>query len=348
VPVDNPLRHDDIPADSAHTDRNAESPAHATTRSAAARPAPSVPEIGDAGRRRDAGDSNTREQLAAGSKPRSIEATATSAGRDDRSIAGISPDSPAPHDDAARQEWRAVLSAAIRALEDDLKLGQADGRSPKAEDHEKLARLRLLYLAAGRRGEAMRTPEGVAAGPEQEFLTKTMYGLSTYLEASRPGSDSRRGALAASTLREAVALLGEQSALEVRNLAFCRRVVSFGVYESFLSKEGKYEFQPNQEVLLYAEVENFLSSGDAAAGYATTLRASYEILGPDGRRIGTVHNLGTSKDVCRNRRSDFFVRYFVNLPQRLNPGEYRLRLTVEDVSGNKAGEAEERFTIVDR
>ena len=242
------------------------------------------------------------------------------------------------------KQWKAVLAAAIRALSDQLtSLDESEWTPEQLQLH---ARLRLLYLAAGQRDAAMQLPAGATdEATSQKFWAETMLALHTYLDREKIKSDSRRGALAAGSLRKAVLELGETSMLQVRNLAFCRRVVSFGAYDAFATPEGKYQFEPNQEVLVYAELQNFTSSGDPSKGYTTTLRASYEILDAAGRRVGNVHNLGDSKDVCKNRRTDFFVRYFINLPTRLNPGEYRLRLTIEDTTGNKAGEAEETFTI---
>jgi hypothetical protein len=154
-------------------------------------------------------------------------------------------------------------------------------------------------------------------------------------------------------LREAISQLGQQCNLEVRNLAFCRRVTSFGVYDKFIAERPAgtlplaaeaYLFAPDQEVLIYAEIVNF-ASRESEKGFHTELKASYQILDAQGRRIGPIYDLGVSHDYCQQRRSDFFVRFHRHLPSGLPPGQYQLTLTIEDVQSNKVGESSVPFTI---
>ena len=64
-----------------------------------------------------------------------------------------------------------------------------------------------------------------------------------------------RAAEAKKSLDEAACKLGESAPLVVRGLAFSTEIQSYGCHTRF----ARDEFAPEQEVLLYAEVENFTS-----------------------------------------------------------------------------------------
>ncbi|MEX2186895.1 MAG: hypothetical protein WD875_08885 [Pirellulales bacterium] len=247
--------------------------------------------------------------------------------------------------DGPGEEWQVMLGATIRSLEAEL--------ASAAEGDDKVRRealLRLLYLVADRLDDAARPVP--ADKSEQQFWIDWLYGTSVYLDRRATPHDGQRAAVAADRLREAVNRLGEQANLAVSNLAFCRRVTSFGVYEPFASKGPKpaagqspqYEFAANQEVLLYAEVRNF-ASVPTEKGYHTQLRPSYQIFDIQGRRLGSVVELDESHDYCQRPRTDFFVCYHIYLPTRIDPGAYKLKLTIEDVHGHKVHENSVDFSI---
>ncbi|MEX0586174.1 MAG: hypothetical protein WD176_06000, partial [Pirellulales bacterium] len=249
-----------------------------------------------------------------------------------------------------QEEWEVMLSAAIRSLEERLR-ASGEATDPQCGSDQKT--LRLLYVAAGRREDALR-PIVELSATGQQFWNEWCFGTSICLEESAGTDDPRQATLAARHLREAVSQLGLQSNLEVRNLAFCRRVTSFGVYDRFVSErpagaapaesEG-YVFAPDQEVLIYAEIGNF-ASRPTAKGFHTELRAGYQILDGQGRRIGPLYDLGVSHDYCQQRRTDFFVRFHRHLPAALPAGRYQLTLTIEDLQSNKVGESSVPFTVV--
>jgi hypothetical protein len=58
-----------------------------------------------------------------------------------------------------------------------------------------------------------------------------------------------------------------------------------------------------------------------------------------------VTELGESQDYCQHRRRDFFVRYHLYLPSRIDPGDYKLKLTIEDVHSTKVAESTVEFSI---
>jgi hypothetical protein len=227
--------------------------------------------------------------------------------------------SSAGHEDhAPRERWQRYLHEAIESLE---------AQVEEHDDKHTHTLLRVLYAVAGRRDDALRPIPNVSEA-EREFWINQMRGLAECLDERPRGSPDRRAAEAAAWLREAAGRLGELGSLEVRNLAFCTAVHSFGSVARF----AKYEFQPGEAVLLYAEIENFTSQ-PAKAGYRTALKARYDLL--EGPQRVHQEELPEADETCERQRRDFFVSYHVRLPTTLRPGEYTLQLTIEDTLGRK-------------
>lgn len=232
---------------------------------------------------------------------------------------------------AAASDWSAYLEQAIRGLE--AQLTQVGGEASDADE----ARLRMLYLLAGRREDALR-PIADPSPAAQEFWSQQIFGLSTLLDHQRQSDPALRASEATAYFHQAATRLGELGALDVRNLAFCTEVSSYGVYKKF----DAYDFSAGQEVLLYAEVDNFHSQ-PTSEGFHTALRSRYQIFDAQGHRIDH-HEFAVTEEVCRNRRRDFFIRYHLFLPKQLYEGRYTLQLTIEDTLSKKAGQSSIEFT----
>ncbi len=230
-------------------------------------------------------------------------------------------------------DWREHLDAAIAQLE-------TENTEPPATTTAigRHAALRLLYLADGRRDAALKPIAGIPP-VQQDFWSKELFALTTYLDTERTADESRRAAAASVPLREAAARLGELATLSVHNLAFCSEVTSYGVYKKF----PQYEFRAGQEVLLYAEVENF-KSVQTEKGYHTSLKSSYEILDSRGARVDQ-KEFEITVEYCQNPRRDYFIRYFVWMPKRIYGGTYTLQLSIEDTQSQKIGQSSIDFTI---
>ena len=234
-------------------------------------------------------------------------------------------------DEAAK--WSGHLAAAIQDLE------QQTRTSPQSTaEAQRHSMLRLLYLVANRQEDALRPITGVSP-TQQDFWSSQVFGLATYLDDTEIPDMRRRAAEAKRHLTEATAKLGQMATLSVRNLAICSEVTSFGVFEQF----DPSTFKPGQEVLLYAEVDNFRSES-TKKGYHTALRSSYLILDSRGQRVAS-NEFAVVHDYCRNPRRDFFVRYFVTLPERIYDGEYTLQLMIEDAQSNELGQSSMKFEI---
>jgi hypothetical protein len=140
-------------------------------------------------------------------------------------------------------------------------------------------------------------------------------------------------------LAAAVSRPGETAPLTVHSLAFCKAVQSYGCLTPFASGT----FTPGQEVVLYAEVDNF-STESTPKGFHTSLHSSYQIVDSHGRRVAEPQST-TTDDYCRNPRRDFFIGYHLYLPKRLSPGKHTLHLTIEDLQGHKVGQSSLDFIV---
>jgi len=239
----------------------------------------------------------------------------------------------------ANTDWETTLNTTIGALEREVAQARSAGDTEGAAEQE--IRLRMLYMLAHRNEDALRPVPGLDA-TQQDYWSQQIYALATYLDSQREPDAQRRAAAANEFLAEAAERLGELSELKVKGLAFCSEVISFGVYEKF----DEYKFQPGQQLLLYAEVDNFVSEA-TPKGHHTALRSSYELLDSRGQVVEE-HQFELTEEHCQNARRDFFIRYFLNLPQRIYDGDYTLRLTIEDTLGHKVGQASIDLSIAGR
>jgi len=233
-------------------------------------------------------------------------------------------------------DWRQTLGTAITALE-------SKTQEPPHSAHEvsRHAWLRVLYLAAGRREDALKPIPGIAA-VEQDYWSEQLYALATYLDTEKLSDPARRSAEAAKHLAKATSKLSEASTLTVKNLAFCSEVSSYGVYQKFKSDE----FKANQPLILYVEVENF-KSDETTKGFHTALRSSYQILDAQGRRVAE-NDLALTEEYCQNQRRDYFLRYFLAVPERIYAGKYTLQLTIVDTLSQKIGQSSLEFTVTEK
>jgi hypothetical protein len=232
-------------------------------------------------------------------------------------------------------DWQSQLNATIRAMES--KIAASANSSPSAADQ---ATLRMLYLAAGRRDDAQQPLVGISSA-EQEFWTKELAGLASMFDQQDGRDAQQRTAEAARQLQQAAAKLAQSTPLAIHNLAFCTEVSSFGVYKPMPSQT----FKPGQQLLLYAEVENFLSEA-TDKGYRTTLSSRWELLDARGQRVAG-EDFGATEELCRNVRRDFFVRYFLKLPKPLPAGQYTLVLAIDDTLAAKSARGQISLSVAE-
>lgn len=231
--------------------------------------------------------------------------------------------------------WNQSLSQTIELLEKQI----SDEESPdeNLRYHREIS-LRMLYVAARKLDEALEPIQGLS-DQENLFLRHQMQAM---YEASNPDAmpvRSRHLSLVMNSQRLATNHLASVSNLEVRSTAFCTEVERYGVVTKF----PKYQFSPDQEVLLYCEIEN-VAAKEVRDGFETQLQGSYEIVDSTGKRIAE-QILPMEPDICQNHRRDYFIVYKIYMPQQISHGQYKLRLTVEDMNARKFGQSTLDFQI---
>lgn len=140
-------------------------------------------------------------------------------------------------------------------------------------------------------------------------------------------------------------LVAEQADPVVDTIAFCRRVVTFGVYDEM----GADEFVVGRPVstIVYSEIRNLSSEKASDGTYRTVFASRIELLTAAGQSVWK-HEEPEIVDRCRRRRNDFFVAQRVTLPPTLAAGDYVLKVFIEDKLSGKASEATREFSTSSR
>lgn len=232
-------------------------------------------------------------------------------------------------------DWQEHLQRAIQEMETTV-----SARPASTEELHEHVQLRMLYLLAGDRGEAMLPIPG-ASPTLQDYWSKQLFAISTHLDHQQQPDEKRRAASSLIHLDQARAKLAELATLQIRNLSFVNSVDGYGTYEVHESRE----FRAGDPVTLYAEVEN-LRSESTPEGYEASLSTSYEVVDASGQRVDG-RQFPDVEDLCQSPRRDFHMQYGVSLPTRIYPGEYQLRLTITDQLSHKIGQASVPFVIVE-
>jgi len=203
------------------------------------------------------------------------------------------------------------------------------------------AELRMLYLMSRQPTLALQAiPE--ADLETQEFWTSLMWSMSNYFDNQSMVDPAERAAATLDRLRAAEHYLQTMARLEIRSLEFCDKIDGFGAYHPF----EQDLFRPGQPVLLYAEVRNFKTDVTAAGRYRTSLKSTIEIIkaGAESELIER-RQFDSTEDQSRSPRSDYFHSYKLDLPLHLTPGDYTLRLTLEDELSGKIGVSSIDFLV---
>jgi hypothetical protein len=266
------------------------------------------------------------------------EARYSSAGQNPvRQASHLEPETPReakPQDASPKsQDPEQLFREALAGMEKQLKNGTSERTAEIAA-----IRLRLLQALAGQRDAALEPVPNLSPA-QQEFLSQQVYALAALVDQQGNALWSRRAALTSEHLQTAADKLSQQAGLLVRNAQLCTEIKSFGSYTTFT----KQTFRPNQDVLLYAELDRFKTS-NTERGFHTKFHAGYQILDRNGRKI-VEKELGLAEEYSPVRRRDYFVSYLVRLPAELQGDEYTLKLMIEDQLGNQVGETSVRLMI---
>jgi hypothetical protein len=233
----------------------------------------------------------------------------------------------------SEEDWQQLVRRAIAELEHRV----SPSPTTTAEVHQHVS-LRMLRLLAGDTEKALQPIPNISA-TEQDYWSRQLFALATYLDHHSQPDDKRRAAAAVIQLDEAVSNLRELGSLSLRNLTFCKSVYGYGAIEPY----EKDTFTPGQHVLAYVEVENY-HSASSEKGFCTSLGASYEVLDEHDKRVMS-GDFPDVNDCCRSRRRDFHIQLGLTLPDDIAAGRYQLQLVVKDRQSDKIGNAKASFEV---
>jgi hypothetical protein len=241
---------------------------------------------------------------------------------------------PAPTADSPQPaNWRESLTSAGDLLARDV----ASAPASTAEIHEH-ATLRMIRLLEGDTEAALAPIPGISP-IEQDYWSRQLFALATYLDHHAQPDDKRRAAASAVHLDEALHSLREVGSLSLRNFTACKKVHAYGVYDPL----ERTNVSPGEPLTLYVELENY-DSQPTEKGFVTLLGSSYELFDEAGTRVAG-DSFPDVNDTCRSRRRDFHIQFGLALPAKLAPGRYRLQLVIRDRQSDKLGNASLGFEV---
>lgn len=177
--------------------------------------------------------------------------------------------------------------------------------------------------------------------PEQEYLRHQLLGLWMMIDPQGHPVPSRRFTTALPQIREAAKFAAAATdSLDIRSLAFCTEIESYGQIKTFPGNR----FDAGQQVILYCEIENFTVK-KTDQGFETNLQGSYELYNSENEKVIN-QVLPADNQVSTNYLRDYFIAYQMHLPKQLKPGTYRLQLTMEDIGGKKYGQSSIPLEII--
>lgn len=233
----------------------------------------------------------------------------------------------------------ATAAATTGAFSWDRVIQQLDADAESKRDFRSVWAAILGRVALGRNTDGL-TAERDLPSPTRDVLSLLTRALPRVYDVLASGDASATPALHA--VEELRVALSERAELDVSNVELCRKVLTFGAYDTL--EEADLVAGRALPAIVYCEIRNFQSEQDADNRYVTRLSTRVEVFTADGSSV-----LEKSEpeivDTCRTRRSDFFLAQRITLPNVTPAGEYVLKVTVEDLRGMKIGEGRKPFTL---
>jgi len=200
-------------------------------------------------------------------------------------------------------------------------------------DVDAMWRLLLLQMAMGQNVEAAELFKQVS-GDAGQTMASTADLVRRVRQALREPGPATDNALAA--IEDLRRRFARDAELVIPKVALCAKVSTFGVYDE-LSPSALVPNRANGAIV-YCEVRNFVSEPAPDERFRVRLTSRLEILTAAGASVWKHEEAGI-EDLSRQRREDFFLAQLVTFPPELSPGEYVLKVSIEDIAGAKAAEA---------
>jgi len=206
-------------------------------------------------------------------------------------------------------------------------------------------RLRMLYLADGQDEKALAPTAGMDAELEEVVQAYFRALIAARSDAGRdPSSWATRQLESIEDLRERVR---SRADLQVPRVLLCTNIDGYGIYDPIDPPE--FIAGRRNEVVLYIEVDNYkserIATGPKQGSQRTLLTVRQSLLRQDGHEIWN-HTDENIEDVSRDRRRDFFLSAKVVIPKALSPGDYVLKVEVEDELAGKINSNTVKFKML--
>jgi hypothetical protein len=214
--------------------------------------------------------------------------------------------------------------------------------SKDPNDIEQQFRLRMMYLLEGQDEAALAGGEGMNAEVQEIMQAQLRSLISARSSAERdPAAWANRQLEAVEELRR---LVRSRADLTIPRVALCSGIEGFGRYEPIES--AQFPAGQPRRVLVYIEVDNFSSEQTASGMFRTLFTVRYSLLDPQGKELFSQKDENI-EDLARQRRRDFYLTIGpLAIPQTLAPGDYVLRVEVEDVLAGKMNSNSAGFKMV--
>ncbi|HVP09978.1 MAG TPA: hypothetical protein VMV94_02195 [Phycisphaerae bacterium] len=213
-----------------------------------------------------------------------------------------------------------------------------------AKDSNNLAeqyRLRMMYLIDGQDEKALAPASGMDAENQQILQTQVRALISA---RSSSGRDPAARAMDLLTPVEELRMqLRARADLQVPRVVLCTDISGFGVYKPI--EPVQFPAGQKNPVIVYIEVDNFKSEKTPSGLHRTLLSLRPSLLNKSGEELWSASH-DNIEDLSRQQRHDFFLTLNETLPASLTPGEYTLKIEVEDVLAGKINSNIAKFKIV--
>jgi hypothetical protein len=202
----------------------------------------------------------------------------------------------------------------------------------------------LLMFVEGQPVPQLSALAGLRA-EDREILTALMDGLSNFRSVVSH-DDNLLLVNKIKPLSEMTDRLAAQAELSLPTVALCSEVKSYGVYTPVQSNRF-IAGRTNNQVIVYAEVQNFQSQMTTDSQWQTRLSEEMVLYTDAGLPVWPSNvTPQTVVDLCRERRHDFFIGKLITLPANLTIGRYLLKVTVTDQLANHVAEATTPIEVV--
>jgi len=213
------------------------------------------------------------------------------------------------------------------------------GKAETATDFDTQWQLRMVQLAAQRDADAA-APSLSLSPDTQRILGALVPVISAGRAAARnPSMISEDAVARVDKLRRA---LTDGMDPVVSSVSLCRRVITFGVYDEMTGDD--FVAGRTLNTIVYCEVSNLRSEPTDDGHHRAVLGTRIEVFTPTGQSVW-LREEPEVLDVCRRPRTDFFLAQRVSLPAALPPGDYVLKVTVEDKLSGRANEGSHAIAL---